>query len=276
MNNIILMYHYIRDNSKYNAFTTNQFRNQLKFVADNGYKFITVEELITKRPSEKTCCITFDDGIKDGITTAFPILQEFNATATFFIPMKIFIVNEILTIQKRYLLLAQLGENRFIRIFNELSNDEYTISSSNFKYTLDHMDDGVCDFIINNIFNDYFNEQDEFNNIYLNRYDIEQLMLQGMEIGTHGFNHHYLGDKCHKDIKSDIQLSYGICKAMFKAPTSISYPYGNYNSLVETIAKTVGYKVGISTIKKRNTTNDLQQFTLNRYDCIDTDIMKDD
>ncbi|MBE3094978.1 MAG: polysaccharide deacetylase family protein [Actinobacteria bacterium] len=269
MNNIMIMYHYIRDKSKFNAFTTKQFNNQLQLIKDKGYRFITIKELIIDNPDDKTCCLTFDDGIKDGFTNALPILQEFDAVATFFIPMRIFIIDEILNIQKRHLLLAKLGEKGFIKEFDYFAGEEYTSKNINeFKYMLDHMDN----FILNQIFNRYFNESVEFTKIYLNREDVKELSSCGMEIGTHGFNHCYLGEMSYNKIKEETRLSYGICKNLFQIPFSMSYPMGSYTPLVGKIMKLVGYKAGATTTKLNNISLDTNPFQLNRYDCIDKEI----
>lgn len=274
MNNITVIYHYIRDNSNFKAFTTEQFRNQLQLLKNDGYRFITIKELITTKPTDKTCCLTFDDGIKDGISNALPILQEFNATATFFIPMKIFVINELMNVQKRHLLSSKLGEDGFIKKFNKFVGEEYDINQNNYKYVLDHMDGNTCEFVLSKIFNKYFNEKEEFDKIYLNQMDVDNLLSCEMEIGTHGFNHYYLGERYYNDMKNEIQLSYGICKILFELPTSISYPFGSYTSLVEKVAKSVGYKAGVTTIKKYNIESNLNPFALNRYDCIDIGNLK--
>lgn len=261
------MYHYIRDNSNFKAFTMNQFKNQIQQLIDKDYRFITIKEFVMEMPTDKTCCITFDDGIKDGITNALPILEEFNVTATFFVPMKIFVINELFNAQKSHLLISKLGEDTFINEMNSLISEKYSINHDNYKYIIGHIDNVLHEFVLNKIFTKYFNEKEEFDKIYLNRADINTLLSHGMEIGTHGFSHCYLGDMDYNDMKNEIKLSYGICDELFETPISISYPYGSYNLLVENVAKSVGYKVGVSIIKKYNTTTDL--FTLNRYDCND-------
>ena len=267
LNNIMMMYHYIRDNSNFKSFTTEQFRNQLQSLKEKGYRFITVEELITKKPDDKTCCLTFDDGIKDGKTNIFPILQEFNAIGTFFIPMRIFVVKEILSVQKRHLLLSKLGNDDFMKKFSDFGPYD---SIDDCKYIIDHIDQNIHSFVLDKIFKEYFNESDEFDKIYLNNKDIGTLMANGMEIGTHGFNHLYLGEEPYSKMKEEIQLSYGICENLFEKPFSMSYPMGSYSPIVKRMIESVGYKAGVTTIKQRNTV--INPFELNRYDCIDVGI----
>lgn len=93
----ILMYHYIseppEDADKYRvdlSVTPANFRAQLQYLADNGFTTIDLYDLslaITgKQPlPPKPVILTFDDGYLDNYTNAFPILQEFGFTGTFFI-----------------------------------------------------------------------------------------------------------------------------------------------------------------------------------------------
>ncbi len=91
----ILMYHHIAEagegepNSEYFVSPAN-FREQITYLAENGYQTIHLEDLHaaltngTELP-EKPVLITLDDGSLDQYENAFPVLQEFNFSATFFI-----------------------------------------------------------------------------------------------------------------------------------------------------------------------------------------------
>ncbi|SUY47972.1 polysaccharide deacetylase family protein [Clostridium putrefaciens] len=67
-----------------------KFRGQLKYLKDNNYVSLTLQELqsyITQnKPIPKnSVVITFDDGYKDNYDNAYPILKEFGYTATIFV-----------------------------------------------------------------------------------------------------------------------------------------------------------------------------------------------
>jgi peptidoglycan/xylan/chitin deacetylase (PgdA/CDA1 family) len=93
----ILMYHYIgnlpanADNTRINlTVDTDNFRAQMQYLADNGYTTITLydlyEALMNGAPlPSNPVILTFDDGYLDHYTRAFPILQEYDFIATFFI-----------------------------------------------------------------------------------------------------------------------------------------------------------------------------------------------
>jgi peptidoglycan/xylan/chitin deacetylase (PgdA/CDA1 family) len=91
------MYHYVsdppEDADEYRldlSVSPALFRQHMQYLADNGFTTIDLYDLslaITgwKSLPEKPVILTFDDGYVDNYTTAFPILQEYGFTATFFI-----------------------------------------------------------------------------------------------------------------------------------------------------------------------------------------------
>jgi peptidoglycan/xylan/chitin deacetylase (PgdA/CDA1 family) len=110
----VLMYHSITDSleagtSPYYRVNTSpgRFREHLRFLAENGYRTISlsalVERLCTVKSKSKSkisagrdqirsatnsklIVITFDDGFRNFATHAFPALQEHGFTATMFLP----------------------------------------------------------------------------------------------------------------------------------------------------------------------------------------------
>ncbi len=84
----VLCYHHIStdNNSTFSrssyAVTKKQFELQMNYLKDNGYKTITLNTLIDfirNKPvelPEKPVVITFDDGLKSQLHTAYPILKK--------------------------------------------------------------------------------------------------------------------------------------------------------------------------------------------------------
>ncbi|PRR78607.1 Poly-beta-1,6-N-acetyl-D-glucosamine N-deacetylase precursor [Clostridium liquoris] len=87
----VLMYHsvgYEKNNGL--RMSEEQFRKQMKYIKDNGYTALTLDELysyfIENKPiPKKSLVITFDDGYLDNYKYAYPILKEFNLKATIFV-----------------------------------------------------------------------------------------------------------------------------------------------------------------------------------------------
>ena len=94
--NIILNYHRICPDNVMNkpndelAVSVSRFREQLLFLKKN-YNLISLDNLLKFEKSSKTnICITFDDGYKDNLIYALPILNEFNIPATIYIITKFY------------------------------------------------------------------------------------------------------------------------------------------------------------------------------------------
>lgn len=106
----ILVYHcigYEKNNTL--MIPKQQFRQQMKYIKDNGYSTITLDEfskfMLENKPiPKKSVIITFDDGYVDNYQYAYPILKEFNLKAT------VFAIPNTIDKNKNYMTLTQLKE----------------------------------------------------------------------------------------------------------------------------------------------------------------------
>ena len=62
----------------------------LRYLTARRYRFVSLQEAVDavcfdRLVSGKPVCLTFDDGYRDFYTTAYPLLQKYNATATVFV-----------------------------------------------------------------------------------------------------------------------------------------------------------------------------------------------
>ncbi len=83
------MFHYVRtvdrkqDPLGYNlSIEPDSFEEILKYLQAEGYHTIHAADLLQKSVPEKSIILTFDDGYEDFYTTAWPLLQKYNFTAT--------------------------------------------------------------------------------------------------------------------------------------------------------------------------------------------------
>lgn len=87
----VLMYHSIGDPSDHRLaikVIAGSFEEQMGFLLSAGYKAVTLSEMIDggfERPNEKLIAITFDDGYKDNVGIAAPIMKRLGLTATFLV-----------------------------------------------------------------------------------------------------------------------------------------------------------------------------------------------
>ncbi len=88
----ILEYHDLikefRDKSSFHSpyvLDPQKFYDQLKWLKENSFKTISVDDLFNNRIIEKAVILTFDDGHISNYECALPLLQEFGFQATFFL-----------------------------------------------------------------------------------------------------------------------------------------------------------------------------------------------
>lgn len=106
----VLNYHQINDvDENMLTVSTAEFETQMVWLEENGYKTITVSELLDALEGkgslpERPVLITFDDGYIDNYQCAFPILKKHNMRAC------IFLISEYVSLYPNYLTWEQLAE----------------------------------------------------------------------------------------------------------------------------------------------------------------------
>ena len=85
----VIMYHHILSKDSFIATSVENFDKQMKFISEN-YKTLTSKEFEDYKKgkisvSKNSVLITFDDGWRDNLEFAYPILKKYNLKATLFI-----------------------------------------------------------------------------------------------------------------------------------------------------------------------------------------------
>lgn len=86
----VLLYHSVDSIGSVISITPEEFRRQMAYLNAMGYKTISLSDFLGYLrsgtvPKEKMVVLTFDDGLKNNYTEAFPILREYGFTATVFL-----------------------------------------------------------------------------------------------------------------------------------------------------------------------------------------------
>lgn len=86
----VFMYHFILDdygdNWDYENFVKpSTLEEQIKFVVDNGYESVFVNEIGSIQKYNKPVCFTFDDCFVYFYNNAFPLFKKYNVKATIFV-----------------------------------------------------------------------------------------------------------------------------------------------------------------------------------------------
>ena len=130
----ILTYHNISNNNR-DPWATDPlfFESEMQWVAEQGYKGISLKKFYEDTEQEKVFVLTFDDGYKDFFDIAMPILNKLGFSATIFIVSKL--IGNISLWRRKELQSALLnwGEvNEMIKIGYEIGS--HGLYHSNFSH----------------------------------------------------------------------------------------------------------------------------------------------
>jgi peptidoglycan/xylan/chitin deacetylase (PgdA/CDA1 family) len=86
----IIVYHSVDESGSCISMRASEFKKQMEFIKDKGYKTLTASELVDilrKKGSmpKKAVVLTFDDGFENNYNVVFPILKSLALTATIFL-----------------------------------------------------------------------------------------------------------------------------------------------------------------------------------------------
>ncbi|MDD2493583.1 MAG: polysaccharide deacetylase family protein [Tissierellia bacterium] len=282
----VIMYHYVRDlkNSRYpniKGLDVNLFKEQIKFLKKN-YNVIRMEDVISASKGvgalpPHAALLTFDDGYIDHFTNVFPILKNNNLQGSFFAPVKAITEHKVLDVNKIHFILASTPKNKIYLLLNEIRNqliefqEEFNLNT--FDYYFDKLaqtgrfDPAEIIFIkrllqvelpvdlrlkiTNNLFEKIVGvEEGAFSKeLYMSIDQIKCMVNAGMHIGTHGYDHFWLGSLSKQKQEFEIERSIDFIKEVGGNVNewTICYPYGSYNNDTIEIIKDKGCKLGLTT-----------------------------
>ena len=281
----VVMYHYVRD-LKYSRYPSIKgldatlFKEQVAFLKKH-YSFVTVEEVIAatqgihKLPSHPVI-LTFDDAYIDHFTYVFPILKNEGVQGAFYAPVKAITQHKVLDVNKIHFILASTPEEKMSSLLKEITllldkyREVYHLESFEFYYKklaqLDRFDTKEVIFVKrllqvelveelrNIITTELFGkivgvEEGTFSReLYMSEDQMKCMVSAGMHIGSHGYDHYWLGSlpKEKQEVEIKESLKFIDIGGDIKHWT-ICYPYGNYNDDTITLLKENHCALGFTT-----------------------------
>jgi len=299
----IVTYHYVRDveGTKcpgLKALSVADFRRQIEWISRNGIVVSTrevVDAIEGKRElPDNSYCLTFDDAYREHKEVVVPILQEYGMTGTFFIPIRAVTQREVLDVNKIQFLLAAGVEVEEIRekVFDEVrgNREKYSLRSD-VEYwqkcaVASRFDNKEVKFvknmlqnelplelrkkIIDELFEEYVSRDEEkfADELYLSVEDIQTLKREGMEIGSHGYDHVWLGRLEETDQEKDMKQARWWFDTLGINETGwlMCYPYGSYNYGTVECLKRNGCRAAFTTQGGETRLVGADRYGLNRMD----------
>ena len=243
------------------------FEEQIEFLSEK-YKIVTLDELVEKQESERNLAvITFDDGYRNNLTKALPILEKYEAPGT------VYVSTEFIDGKAPY---------EFLLAGTVLQRDSIDVTVSGKR--------------INRTFNTQTSRAEAFREIkqvakrsrnsrqeLLEKLSVEDAgvsMLSAEEIreldehplatvGAHGHRHLPLASLSDSEIVQEVEKCTLVLEDILGHPVShFSYPYGSNNAKVRQVVRDAGYKTAVATnpsyIKLQKIVE--KKFSLPRFD----------
>ena len=248
----ILNYHRVLpsnkiDNSLLNiAVSTDNFIYQLNYLTKN-FDIISLDDLLLhlkSKSNEFKIAITFDDGYRDNLDYAYPILEKFKAPATIFIITK-FINNKFIP--------WWIKLDHFITTNKKIIDNKKKIFEF-YRNEILLSDQLTVDKKILSIIG--INNKLEYNKIFLNQKEIQYLGKRKLiTIGSHSHSHYNFSKLTQEQTLSEFKISKSILEKIIKKKIlHFSYPYGgpqNINFRFTKLLKNLGFLSAVTTIRKK-------------------------
>lgn len=241
------------------------------------FTIISLESFLEKQVKIKTqqrpATILFDDGYKDNIEYAAPILEKYKCPASFYVVTDC-IDRNIPT--WTYLIDYAFRETKNLKIdldfdfvpvplkILDLNEKKNRKAVKPWMKTLENSQRVI-------ITNSILNQCDDVPlpaGKMMSWDDVRQLSNSGFTIGSHSHTHPLLGSlKNEEEIKSELEISFDrISSEVQQNPVTISYPIGSFDERVKRISSQCGYKYGLAVEQKFYHSENCDLFSIPRVE----------
>ncbi len=234
------------------------FDKCVKYISEN-FKVALIEDLaFSKELNSKNefATLMFDDGYKDNILYAAPILDKYKCKASFYVVTDC--IDHNIPTWTHMLEHAFLYTNKDtldmgfdflpedLRVKKLSSKTERINYLNKLKPFLRKTAHEHRNLVIERVVSSY--KDVEMPKLMMSWNDLKELKNYGHYVGSHTVSHSMLGTMTDEiEIKEELQLSaIAIEKNLGHTPLSIAYPVGSYNETSKKISKELGYKIGLA------------------------------
>ena len=264
---LILMYHGIVKEMSSLAhrsdITMSVFEEQLKYLKRKKYKFITLTDWLDifehkKKLKNNYIILTFDDGFKDVIEYAYPLMKKLSVKGCFYIVSEITGNNKLIWTDYLDVFIRSLVNSKLNFEFKGQNVDYPLLTEHNILRAINDIKDKLRNISYNER-NYYLSKFNTPNNVkhfqsipkeYLivNWEDLKKLDKNILEIGSHTKTHPNLDTlKTEEDFKEELKESKVEIEGYIGYRIKhLSYPAGAYNEEVINYVKRYGYLTGVT------------------------------
>jgi peptidoglycan/xylan/chitin deacetylase (PgdA/CDA1 family) len=232
----------------------------IRFISKN-YQVVQLEQTILNAKPAKTniprAAIVFDDGYKDFMLHALPILKKYTCPCSMYVitdcvetqlpPWTYILDHHFIYSKKLHLNLDNSLLPDSLKQFN-ISDDHSRIAfAKQLKPFLKTVSNNIRVHLYNQV-QASLNDVQPPTNLMMNWKELKEIKNEGVEIGSHTKSHPLLNkleleSEIIRELKESREL---IATQLGNIPLTISYPIGGYNASVKKLAAQCGYKVGLA------------------------------
>lgn len=255
------------------------FDKCIQYISKN-YDVVRFEDLAFTpkytQHSKKIATIMFDDGYKDNIEYAAPILKKYNVKASFYVvtdcidhntPTWTHILEHLFQFTSVQALRMDFDFlPPHLQISHLESSDDRIAYVSKLKPFLKTVSHDQRQQALDRIVATYTDT--ELPNLMMNWDDLRTLHKEGHFIGSHTVTHGMLGTMNDEaEILHELAQSAKRIEAeLGYFPQTISYPVGSYNQKTIELSKQVGYKIGLAVKQNVHNPNKDDIFEVSRIE----------
>jgi len=259
------LFHRVSDesDSMWPPMTPLLFSNVISFLRKK-YQVVALEEFLDEPNSFKgikkgIATISFDDGYKDNIEYAAPILKKYNCPSSFYIVTDCIDRNVPTWTNLIDHAFQQSKKSKLVLAFDFVPEKFKFVSlnpdPTNIVKTIKPWMKGLSNVERVKITESILQQCDDVtqpDNKMMNWEDIAQLANDGFIIGSHSYSHPMLASlKNESEIIDELKISADRIKEKIGiAPKAISYPIGSFDERVTRLSKEQGYKYGLAVEQK--------------------------
>lgn len=254
----VLIYHGICDdqpwrfNSRYLSET--QFEEHLKLIS-RLYHPVSLKDVVTGNLSvdKLNVLLTFDDGLKNNFTHAFPLLKKYKIPAVFFVTAaastsRPFLFNDLtdvapLLISGNIEIEGEIFQRKKIFLNQRLVNKDGIQLAHYFHQTSQDVRARVISRLTEAIPEAELSKYKLYYEL-MNEAELKEINDHpDYEIGAHGFYHTDLSTLSDKELDDELSrlLEY-LKRVLGKDTPSLAFPYGNYNQAVIDACERHGFR----------------------------------
>jgi peptidoglycan/xylan/chitin deacetylase (PgdA/CDA1 family) len=297
----VVNYHYIREefpNRGVFGVTPKLLKYQISALLRSGFKFISLSQLELAIRNEtihglpnKSCLISFDDGLRESFEIGKPILDSMSIPAAYFISTGGITNSRILNVHAMHLIqqnlhisdISNLLDSQQIRLLRNIS--ESVIAN---QYPWDDFETGKIKYLFNFLLNEEgkrcfihkslsyigLSENIVSSELYMNTTQIK-ILGELKWLGSHGVTHNAFSALTPSELETELIESKKTLKSIGDTVVNaVAYPFGGQTAFNENVLQAVassGYICGMTMLRGFNSEIDILKspLALRRFDTND-------